>query len=107
VRVEVLYVSECPSHPAAVKLVKDVLSAEGVPTNIDEVLVRDERMAGELKFLGSPTIRINGKDVVGESQTAKDFALSCRLYPGSKQLGLPPVEMVHRAVLEARRGEQR
>jgi hypothetical protein len=107
VRVEVLYVSECPSHPAAVKLVKDVLSAEGVATNIHEVLVRDERMAGELKFLGSPTIRINGKDVTGESQTAKDFALSCRLYPGSKQLGLPPVEMVHRAVLEARRGEQR
>jgi hypothetical protein len=24
VRVEVLYVAECPSHPAAVKLVKDV-----------------------------------------------------------------------------------
>jgi hypothetical protein len=26
------------------------------------------------------------------------------LYPGSKQVGLPPVEMVHRAVLKAQQG---
>jgi hypothetical protein len=106
VKVEILYVSECPSHPAAVKLVKDVLAAECVATDIQEVLVRDERMAVELKFVGSPTIRINGRDVAGESQTAKNFALSCRLYPGSKQIGLPPAEVVHGAVLEARQGER-
>jgi hypothetical protein len=102
VKVEVLYVAECPSHPAAVKLVKDVLAAEGITTEVYEVLVRDEQMAGKLKFLGSPTIRIDGRDVAGESKTVKNFALSCRLYPGSKQTGLPPAEMVHRAVLEAR-----
>ena len=106
-RVEVLYVFKCPSHPAAVKLVKEVLAAEGVPTDIHEVLVKDERMAGDLKFLGSPTIRINGRDVAGQSQTAKNFALSCRLYPGSQHIGLPPAEIVHRAVLEARQGKQR
>lgn len=105
-KVEVLYVADCPTHPAAVRLVKRVLAAEGVATDIHEVLVRDERMACELKFLGSPTIRINGRDVVGESPTAKNFALSCRLYPGSKQIGVPPAEVIHRAVLEARGGEQ-
>ena len=105
-RVEVLYVSECPSHPAAVKLVKDVMAAEGVATDIDEVLVRDVEMASELKFVGSPTIRVNGRDVAGESQTKKNFALSCRLYPGSKQIGLPQAVLVQRAILEARRGEQ-
>ena len=101
-KVEVLYVAECPSHPAAVKLVKDVLTAEGITTEVYDVLVRDEQMAGKLRFLGSPTIRVDGRDVGGESKTAKNFALSCRLYPGSKQTGLPPAEMVHRAVLEAR-----
>jgi hypothetical protein len=103
VKVEVLYVAECPSHPAAVKLVKEVLVAEGVAAEIHEVLVRDEGMAGELRFCGSPTIRINGRDVAGESQKTKSFALSCRLYPGSKDVGLPPVDVVHRAVLAARR----
>jgi protein-disulfide isomerase len=102
VKVEVLYVAECPSHPAAVKLVKEVLAAEGVATKIQEVLVRDEGMADELRFGGSPTIRINGRDVAGESQKAESFALSCRLYPGSKQVGLPPVEVIRRAVLAAR-----
>ena len=101
-KVEVLYVAECPSHPAAVKLVKDVLTAEGITTEVYDVLVRDEQMAGKLRFLGSPTIRVDGRDVGGESKTAKNFALSCRLYPGSKQTGLPPAEMVHRAVWEAR-----
>jgi len=105
VKVEILYVAECPSHPAAVKLVKEVLAAERITTEVYEVLVRDEQMAGELKFLGSPTIRINGRDVAEESRKAQNFALSCRLYSGSEQIGLPPAEMVHRAVLAARQGE--
>ncbi len=103
-KVEVLYVAECPSHAAAVKLVKEVLAAEGVAAEVHEVLVRDEGMAGELRFCGSPTIRINGRDVAGDSQKVQSFALSCRLYPGSKQVGLPPAEVIHRAVLEARQG---
>lgn len=105
-KVEVLYVSECPSHPAAVNLLRDVLAAEGVLAEIHEVLVRDEAMARKLRFAGSPTIRINGKDVGDEADTAKSFSLSCRLYPGSKQIGLPPAEMVYRAVVEAREGER-
>jgi hypothetical protein len=104
VKVEVLYVADCPTHPAAVKLVKRVLAAEGVEAEIHEVLVRDEGMASELGFCGSPTIRINGRDVAGDSQDARSFALSCRLYPGSKQVGLPPKEMVHRAILNACQG---
>jgi hypothetical protein len=103
-KVEVLYVAECPSHPAAVKLVRDILAAEGVEAKIHEVLVRDEGMASDLGFAGSPTIRINGRDVVGESQDDPGFALSCRLYPGSNQVGLPPAELVHGAVLKAQQG---
>lgn len=83
-KVEVLYIAECPSHPAAVKLVGDILAAEGIDAKVHEVLVRDEGMASELRFDGSPTIRINGRDVAGESQDAQSFALRCRLYPGSK-----------------------
>lgn len=103
-KIEVLYVAECPSHLAAVKLVKSVLAAEGVATEVHEVLVRDEGMASELRFLGSPTIRINGRDVAEEAQKVQSSALSCRLYPGSEHVGLPPAEMIHRAVIEARQG---
>lgn len=104
-KVEVLYISGCPSHSAAVKLIKDVLAAKGVTAHIDEVLVQDGGMANKLRFTGSPTIRINGKDVE-KTQTADKFAFACRLYPGSKQAGLPPVEWVLRAVTDALRGEE-
>ena len=100
-KVEVLYISECPSHPAAVKLVKDVLAAEGVAAAVHEMLVQDRGMANELKFLGSPTVRINSKDVAEETQTAGTLVFGCRLYAGSKQVGLPAAEWVHRAVTEA------
>jgi hypothetical protein len=101
-RVEVLYVAACPSYPAAVKLVRDVLNSEEVAAEVGEVLVTDDSMAADLVFAGSPTIRINGRDVAGESSHTKVFGLSCRLYPGSAEIGLPPIEMVRRAVVEAR-----
>jgi hypothetical protein len=62
-KIEILYVAECPSHPAAMKLVREVLSSEGVAADVRDVLVTDELMATNLAFSGSPTIRINGKDV--------------------------------------------
>ncbi len=106
-KVEVLYVAECPSHLAAVKLVKNVLATEGIAADILEILVTGEQMAKELNFCGSPTIRINGQDVAADSRKEQTFALSCRLYPGSPHVGLPPVEMIHRAVREAHQGGSR
>jgi hypothetical protein len=103
-KVEVLYVAECPSHPAAVNLVREVLNSEGVVAEVREVLVRDDSMATDLAFSGSPTIRINGSDIAGEYSQAKASALSCRLYPGSTEIGLPPIEIVRRAVVKARQG---
>jgi hypothetical protein len=104
-RVEVLYVAESPSHPAAVKLVRDVLDSEGVAAEVREVLVRDDSVATDLEFAGSPTIRINRRNIAGERESshAKAFGLSCRLYPDSVEIG-PPIEIVRRAVVEARQG---
>lgn len=99
-KVEVLYVADCPSHAPAVRLLKDVLAAEGIEAEVQEVLVVDAQMASKLKFLGSPTIRINGLDIVGESSNCG--TLACRLYPGSVQVGVPPLDMIRSAVLKAR-----
>jgi hypothetical protein len=103
VRVEVLYVADCPSHPVAVKLVKSILLAEGLDSIVHEVLVLDERMAQELRFSGSPTIRINGRDVVTEPGEQETFSLTCRWYAGPHAASLPPHELVRRAIMEADR----
>lgn len=99
-KVEVLYVADCPSHTPAVRLLEDILAAEGIRAEVTEVLVVDAEMASKLKFRGSPTIRINGRDIAGESSDTGTFA--CRLYPGSSQIGVPPIEMVRRALTQAR-----
>lgn len=100
-KVEVLFVADCPTHPAAVRLVQDVLASESIVAEIREVLVSDEQMATNLGFPGSPTIRINGRDVVRESKKSEKASLCCRLYRGSEQIGLPPKDAVRKAVLEA------
>lgn len=100
-RVEVLYVVDCPSHAQALAMLAEVLDEEGIAADVQQVLVRDDAMARELAFRGSPTIRIDGHDVEGESAAPAAFAVCCRLYRGSPQLGAPPLAMVRRAVQAA------
>ncbi len=104
-RIEVLYVPDCPHLPAALLRLHEILAAEGVAAAIHQVAVSNLAMAKALRFCGSPTIRINGRDIAGESEEVSHFAMSCRLYPGAKQPGVPPVEMIRRAVREARATE--
>jgi glutaredoxin len=106
VKVEVLFVPDCLHHPRAVQELRNVLLAEGVADEIHEVAVNNSAAAEKFKFRGSPTIRINGQDVAGESQEQELHALACRIYPGSKEAGVPPVEMIRRAVRKAREGER-
>jgi hypothetical protein len=106
-RVEVLYVAECPSRGAAVRRLEEVLAAEGVAAEIHELLVTDDGMARQLRFRGSPTIRIDGRDIEGEPEGAQMFAMSCRLYRGSPQVGIPPLGMIHHAVRAAGQEERR
>lgn len=105
-KVEVLCLPDCPSRLAAVTLVTRLLAERGLLVPVAEILVRDEKMAAELKFAGSPTIRINGRDVAGDPSPSSGFSLACRLYPQSEHVGLPPGELVRRAVAEACAGER-
>jgi hypothetical protein len=104
-KIEVLYVPDCLHHPAAILKLKEALAAEGTTADISEVAVNDVATAKALRFCRSPTILINGRDVAAELGNARDFAVSCRLYPGSKELGVPPLEMISRAVRDAQRAD--
>lgn len=101
-KVEVLSVPDCPTHAAAVKLVTDILISERVAARVHEIVVADAKTAAALRFLGSPTIRINGSDVAGEPPRDATFGLACRLYADSEHAGLPHAELVRRAVRRAR-----
>jgi hypothetical protein len=100
VKIEVLYVPNCPNHTVAVERLRKILSAELFQNHVHEVLVRDTEMAQSLKFPGSPTIRINGLDVEPHSEKTAAFGLMCRLY--SDGSGAPSQQRLRAAIEKAR-----
>ncbi len=95
-RVEVLSFKGCPNFELAVARLRAVLAVEGWNGEIAEVEVNDEASAERLHFPGSPTIRIDGRDVEPGAQ-GRPAAFACRRYPG----GAPSEEMIRAAVREA------
>ena len=104
-KVEILYFSGCPNHAPAVDRVREVLEQEGAAADMVEVEVRDASTAETVGFLGSPTIRVDGRDVEHAARAERGFGLMCRTYiDGSQRAGVPPRELIRAAVREAREG---
>lgn len=97
-RIEVLYFDGCPNYSPTVDRLRTVLAREMLQVKVIEIEVRDESDARELKFFGSPTIRVNGLDIEASSRQVSETGFACRCYPG----GLPSEEMIRTAVREAR-----
>ena len=88
-RVEVLVVEGCPNAEPAVQLVRDAAAEAGIDPEIAIVCINDLEAARTLRFLGSPSIRVDGADVeYGFDQRAA--SLGCRIYQGdSGPSGVP------------------
>jgi hypothetical protein len=79
VRIDFLFWRDCPSHPEARELLREVLAQRGVEAEVVEHEVLTEEEAQELAFPGSPTIRVDGRDVDPGGASARP-ALTCRIY---------------------------
>lgn len=78
-RIELYFWEGCPSHPEAKALLEEVLAKKGIEATVElrEVFTHEE--AAELKFPGSPTIRIDGEDIVPAGDD-EPWSLTCRVY---------------------------
>jgi hypothetical protein len=79
-RVEILYFEGCPNHEPARALVERLARELDVEPEIALVEVVDPDAAVALRFLGSPTVRVNGVDVEPGAEERRDFAFACRIY---------------------------
>jgi arsenate reductase (thioredoxin) len=95
VSIEVLVFEGCPHVNEALELANAVADRLGPGISVTRVEVDTEEKAKVQKFLGSPTIRVNGRDV--EGRTAEEGALCCRTY--EEGAFVPPEWMVEAAVL--------
>jgi hypothetical protein len=91
-RVEILYFDGCPNHEPARALVERVAAQLQLEPSIDLVEVVDPDAAVALRFLGSPTIRVDGRDVEPGVEERREFVLSCRVYRTERGLAGQPDE---------------
>ena len=100
-KIEVLYFENCPNHVPTLERIHQVLREEGCDAEVREVLVPDVETAHNVRFLGSPTVRVNGLDIEPKAEERKDFGLMCRRYSS----GIPSHELIREAVRSASVGD--
>ncbi len=87
---ELLWFSDCPNHPAARQLLARAIAEIAPETIIHDIDATDPDVAARLRFPGSPTIRIDGRDVDPSFIDPGDYTPRCRLYRTSTGLGRIP-----------------
>ncbi|HVE69391.1 MAG TPA: hypothetical protein VNB64_12500 [Solirubrobacteraceae bacterium] len=79
-RVELLWWEGCPSHPRALAELCAVMEELGLDADAVEVReVAGQAQAGAERFPGSPTIRVDGRDVA-PPDPPEPAGLTCRVY---------------------------
>ena len=94
-RVEILCFDGCPNVQPTIDRVRSVAARLGVEIELRSVRVESPDHALRERFLGSPTVRVNGIDVEPSARDRSDFGLSCRVYGGG---AIPPETMIATAL---------
>jgi hypothetical protein len=77
--IEYLYWEGCPSHERAQPLLRALMQELAIPE--EELVVLEMKTDADAqlhRFIGSPTIRVDGVDVQDPGETA--YGLECRIY---------------------------
>jgi hypothetical protein len=116
-KVELLYFGGCPGHERARRALVDALACEGIRAKIKMIAVDTVEAAQEYEFPGSPTIRIDGRDIFpveglesrpswhpGGCHTYLDrphWHLCCRLYETPEgRKNHPTTEMIRKRLID-------
>ncbi|HWF25061.1 MAG TPA: hypothetical protein VG275_06425 [Solirubrobacteraceae bacterium] len=102
-KIELLYFDGCPSSEAFLPRLRHLLERAGVSEEPELRRVESIEDAEHERFLGSPSLKIDGRDIEPGADERTDFGLKCRLYrTGSGMAGSPPDEYVLDAIAAAR-----
>ena len=99
-QIEVLTFAGCPNAEPAVELVARVMSELGIEANVKRIEVESEDQVQEHRFLGSPSIRVNGRDIEPGADGRQDYVYSCRVYGSESGLTGQPDERWLRTALQ-------
>ncbi|HEY7600178.1 MAG TPA: hypothetical protein VH741_09645, partial [Candidatus Limnocylindrales bacterium] len=101
-RVELLATLTCPHAARAEEIARTALAEDGDEPQIERIYVSDLDHAAGLGFHGSPTIRLDGRDVAPVDGTP--ISLACRLYrqPDGRLDGVVPAATIRAAAAQLR-----
>lgn len=98
-RVEFLWFDGCANHQAARALLEDVIASVAPGTEVESIDASDPEVAVAMRFPGSPTIRVDGRDIEPGFTDPRDYTPRCRLFRSSEGLrGIPPREWIEAAL---------
>jgi len=98
-KVQVLTFDGCPHRERTIDAVQAAAYAVGAAIDLERVRVQPGSDLVGLRFLGSPTVLVDGVDVEPSARSRTDFAFGCRVYGPSG--GVPPLDLL-RAALAAK-----
>ena len=74
--VTVQHTQGCAGTPPTLDLIKGVALEMNVAIHLREILVESHAQAAALKFLGSPTVQVNGLDIDPAARDNTSFGLA-------------------------------
>lgn len=100
--IEILSRDDCEGRGMAVAVVQRILDETGIDAHLEVVDMSDDNEAEERRVLGSPTIRVEGRDVEPGANKRTDFTVGDRVYRVERGLqGWPDERWIREAVLLA------
>ena len=100
-QIDILYFEGCPGWRPAEDRVRQVVREAGLDDAVSVRLVpiETDQEAQAHRFVGSPTVRIDGHDVDPAAAHLTAFGLQCRLYQSNGRLdGVPPADLIRAAL---------
>ncbi len=61
--IAVLYTHGCPATPDTIGRIRECVDESGIPAQVRKVLIESQEDADRSRFLGSPTVQVNGVDI--------------------------------------------
>ncbi len=103
-KVELLWFAGCPNHVPARALLQEVIADLAPGTPVEDIEASDPAIADALRFPGSPTIRVDGRDIDPGYRDLGDYTPRCRVFWTPEGLrGTPPRSWIEDAIRGARR----
>ena len=97
-KIELLYFDGCPNYKRAWNDLAEVIIKYKLDASVRLLNVDTVEKANELKFAGSPTIKVNGHDL---EDYEGDGIMACRVYDENNRQGFPSLELLSKRLKEA------